>query len=122
MPRGHGVGLFAGQAGVWWSSRSFCRSCPHRGFSEAVAASFQAAAPSGLGPPMQQTIGGVPFMCYKDDEAAASVTAREQVCVLPAPRRSSRLRDWPALARGPQTRSPCCSACLARRPAARPAR
>ncbi|CAK0903171.1 unnamed protein product, partial [Prorocentrum cordatum] len=101
MPRGHGVGLFAGQA---------------------VAASFQAAAPSGLGPPMQQTIGGVPFMCYKDDEAAASVTAREQVCVLPAPRRSSRLRDWPALARGPQTRSPCCSACLARRPAARPAR
>ncbi|CAK0903166.1 unnamed protein product, partial [Prorocentrum cordatum] len=58
MPRGHGVGLFAGQA---------------------VAASFQAAAPSGLGPPMQQTIGGVPFMCYKDDEAAASVTAREQV-------------------------------------------
>ncbi|CAK0903168.1 unnamed protein product, partial [Prorocentrum cordatum] len=70
MPRGHGVGLFAGQAGVWWSSRSFCRSCPHRGFSEAVAASFQAAAPSGLGPPMQQTIGGVPFMCYKVKQIA----------------------------------------------------
>ncbi|CAK0903169.1 unnamed protein product, partial [Prorocentrum cordatum] len=49
MPRGHGVGLFAGQA---------------------VAASFQAAAPSGLGPPMQQTIGGVPFMCYKVKQIA----------------------------------------------------